>query len=121
MRQRMTMVLICLVFAPPVSAGDWPMWGRDGSRNMAGTESPLPATFDTGTPVEGTDEIDVKAAKNVRWLAKLGSQSYGNVTVAKGRVFLGTNNAVPRDPRSATGSSWASARHPPSMATSSTW
>ena len=36
---------------------------------------------------------------NLKWVAKLGSQSYGNVTVAQGRVFIGTNNENPRDPR----------------------
>jgi outer membrane protein assembly factor BamB len=99
MRQQMMMILVVLAFAPTVAASDWPMWGRDGARNMASDESSLPATFGTGTPVEGSDTIDVKGAKNVRWVAKLGSQSYGNVTVASGRVFLGTNNAVPRDPK----------------------
>jgi len=34
-------------------------------------------------------------------VAKLGSQSYGNVTVAQGKVFVGTNNEAPRDPRHA--------------------
>jgi outer membrane protein assembly factor BamB len=32
-------------------------------------------------------------------VAKLGSQSYGNVTVAQGKVFVGTNNENPRDQR----------------------
>lgn len=35
----------------------------------------------------------------MKWVAKLGSASYGNVTVASGRVFVGTNNASPRDPK----------------------
>src|SRR6185436_5606363 len=30
---------------------------------------------------------------------KLGSQSYGNVSVAQGKVFVGTNNENPRDKR----------------------
>jgi outer membrane protein assembly factor BamB len=29
----------------------------------------------------------------------VGSQSYGNATAAGGRIFLGTNNATPRDPK----------------------
>ena len=37
--------------------------------------------------------------ENLKWVAKLGSQSYGNVTVANGKVFIGTNNENPRDPR----------------------
>ena len=47
----------------------------------------------------GTEEIDPANLENFRWAVKLGSQSYGNVTVAQGRVFIGTNNENPRDPR----------------------
>src|SRR5690606_37145925 len=39
------------------------------------------------------------STKNVRWIAKLGSQSYGNPTAAHARVYVGTNNDSPRDPR----------------------
>lgn len=80
-------------------AADWPVWGAGGGRNMASTETGLPSVVDGGKPVGGTDAIDVSRAASVRWLAKLGSQSYGNVTVSRGRVFVGTNNAVPRDPK----------------------
>jgi len=47
----------------------------------------------------GSEEIDPASAVNLKWVAKIGSQSYGNVTVAKGKVFIGTNNEPPRDPR----------------------
>src|ERR1051326_5234259 len=39
----------------------------------------------------------MSTTKNVKWVGKLGSQSYGNVTVAGGKVFVGTNNDSPRD------------------------
>ena len=32
----------------------------------------------------------MKTTKNVLWVAKLGSQTYGNPTVANGRVYVGT-------------------------------
>ena len=32
------------------------------------------------------------SGRNVRWVAALGSQTYGNPVVAGGRVFVGTNN-----------------------------
>jgi outer membrane protein assembly factor BamB len=41
---------------------------------------------------------DVKTKKNVKWVAELGSQAYGNPVVAGGMVFVGTNNEGPRDP-----------------------
>jgi len=59
----------------------------------------LPDTFGKIEFKPGTDEVDLKGVKNLRWIAKLGSQSYGNVTVAGGKVFVGTNNEHPRDPR----------------------
>jgi len=34
-----------------------------------------------------------------KWVARLGSQSYGNAVVAQGRVLVGTNNEPPRDPQ----------------------
>jgi outer membrane protein assembly factor BamB len=40
----------------------------------------------------------VKTKKNVKWVAALGSQTYGNMVVAGGKVFVGTNNEGLRDP-----------------------
>jgi len=42
---------------------------------------------------------DIKTNENIRWKAELGSTSYGNPVVADGKVFVGTNNAVPRNPQ----------------------
>lgn len=36
--------------------------------------------------------------KNLLWKAKLGRTSYGGPVIAGGRIFVGTNNASPRDP-----------------------
>jgi outer membrane protein assembly factor BamB len=44
-------------------------------------------------------KVDESAPQNVKWRAALGSQTYGNPTVAGGRVYIGTNNDQPRDPR----------------------
>jgi outer membrane protein assembly factor BamB len=41
----------------------------------------------------------VKTKKNIKWVADLGSQSYGNPVVAGGMVFVGTNNELLRDPK----------------------
>src|SRR5574342_621941 len=66
--------------------GNWPMWGGTPDRNMVSDMKGLPG------------EWDVKTGKNVKWVAKLGSQSYGNPIVADGMVFVGTNNELLRDP-----------------------
>ena len=78
---------------------DWPTWGRDATRNMVGKAKNLPVEVNPGEMNDETEEIDLKTTKNIRWIAKLGSQSYGNVSVAHGKVFAGTNNESPRDKR----------------------
>src|SRR5262245_60510081 len=65
--------------------GDWPMWGGTPDRNMVSKMKGLPLDW------------DVKSKKNVKWVAELGSQSYGNVVVAGGVVLVGTNNEAARD------------------------
>ncbi len=81
------------------SDGDWPMWGRDETRNMVSPERNLPDDFVAGEFIGATDEIDMSTTRKVKWIAKLGSQSYGNPTVANGKIYVGTNNDVPRDER----------------------
>jgi outer membrane protein assembly factor BamB len=87
--------ILCTVvyfFAPATSAsdpgtGDWPMWGGTPDRNMVSNMKGLPTAW------------DVKTRKNVKWVAQLGSQSYGNAVVSGGMVFIGTNNEGLRDPK----------------------
>jgi outer membrane protein assembly factor BamB len=65
----------------------WPMWGGSPDRNMISDATGLPTTW------------DVKTGKNVKWVADLGSQSYGNPTIGGGVVLVGTNNEAVRDPK----------------------
>ena len=69
------------------ATGDWPMWGGTPDRNMVSAMKGL------------ASEWDVKTKKNIKWVANLGSQSYGNPVVAGGMVFVGTNNELVRDPK----------------------
>ena len=80
-------------------AKDWPQWGGDQHRNMYSDEKGLPDKFEPGKLKKGTEDVDLATTKNVKWVAKLGSQSYGNATIADGRVFVGTNNDAPRNNR----------------------
>ena len=66
---------------------DWPMWGGSPDRNMVSDATGLATTW------------DIKTGKNIKWVASLGSQSYGNPVVAGGVVLLGTNNESMRDPK----------------------
>src|SRR5215204_63138 len=73
--------------SPGSAEGDWPMWGGSPDRNMVSTMTGLPTTW------------DVKTGENVKWVAQLGSQTYGNPVVAGGVVLVGTNNEQVRDPK----------------------
>lgn len=68
---------------------DQPQWGERFTRNMVSPETGLPAAFDPGT------------GENIAWTAPLGTKTYAVPIVARGRVFIGTNNGQPRDPRHA--------------------
>ena len=80
-----------------LNAEDWPIWGKDGSRNMVSIETGVSFEFDPGE-MSDDEVVDMQTTKNIKWVAKLGSQAYGNVTIGNGRVFVGTNNESPRDP-----------------------
>src|SRR5438094_7916803 len=92
---RASVLAILLLGALPVlgGAGVWPMWGHDSSRNMVSGEKGLQVSFDAGQFKSGSEEIDMATTKNVRWVAKLGSQSYSNRTVAFRKMFVSTNHA----------------------------
>src|SRR5436190_1532933 len=106
-------------FAPTLAVGavcltaiaeDWPAWGgADPGRNMYSPAKGIPAKFGPTKPnAQGqytiqfkpnSEEIDLSDSANIKWVVKLGSQTYGNTVVASGKVLIGTNNATPRDPR----------------------
>jgi len=85
---------------PTARAEDWPQWGgNDPGRNMYSSATGMPESFNPGKFKPGSEDVDLTTTKNVKWVAKLGSQTYGNPVVANGKIFVGTNNATPRDPK----------------------
>jgi outer membrane protein assembly factor BamB len=93
-------IIVGMVVVTSAYAADWPRWGGyDPGRNMYSPAKGLPDRFEPGKLKRGTEEIDLSTTKNVKWVAKLGAQAYGNTVVAGGKVFVGTNNENPRDPR----------------------
>ena len=79
--------------------GDWPQWGKNATRNMVSSVKGLPDEFSVGKYIKGTENIDMATTKNIKWVADLGSQSYGNPVISGGKVFVGTNNESLRDPK----------------------
>ena len=65
--------------------------------NVKPTDSPQMGLSHFRNNVSGAKNIptewDVAKGKNVKWSAKLGSQTYATPVVANGKVFAGTNNA----------------------------
>jgi outer membrane protein assembly factor BamB len=88
--------IVYIIFTLNLAGEDWPIWGKDGSRNMVSSEKQLTFDFDPGE-MSDDEVVDMDTAKNIKWVAKLGSQAYGNVTIGNGCVFVGTNNESPRD------------------------
>lgn len=66
-----------------VLAVDWPMLGRDATRNPVSPESNPPVDW------------DLDSGKNLRWRAHLGSVTFSDPVVASGLVWIGSNNWRP--------------------------
>ncbi len=80
--------------------GHWPSWGgTDPGRNLYSTAIGLPESFEAGKMIRRTEMIDMATTRNVRWVAKLGSHCFPSPVISGGKVFIGTNNDSPRDPR----------------------
>jgi outer membrane protein assembly factor BamB len=72
-------------------AREVPMFGGTPSRNLANP-------FEKGI----LDDFSVKKGKekNLKWVAALGKHAaYGGPVIAGGRIFVGTNNESPRNPK----------------------
>ena len=80
-------VSYCLSLASDTGGGDWPMWGGTPDRNMVSSMKGIPTSW------------DIQNKKNVKWVARLGSQTYGNPVVAGGQVYVGTNNELALNPK----------------------
>jgi hypothetical protein len=65
-----------------VGPKDWPQWGGWGGKNNTPDGKNIPITW------------DIDSGKNIKWSAKLGSQTYGNPVIANGKVYVGTNNGA---------------------------
>ena len=74
--------------------GDWAQWGGSAQRNNVPTAANIPHEWETGEFDLDTGEWDKSTSKNIKWVARVGSQTYGNPIIAGGKVFVGTNNGA---------------------------
>jgi outer membrane protein assembly factor BamB len=82
-----TSIISAVSVAVTLFAADQPQWGEAWSRNMVSSEVGLANSFDP------------KSGKNIRWVAKLGTETHSTPVIANGRLYIGTNNGDPRDPK----------------------
>ncbi len=66
----------------------WPLWGGTAQRNMVNLLETKIATDWNSRPGQ---------ERNIKWSVDLGSRAYGGPVVSGGKIFVGTNNARPRD------------------------
>jgi outer membrane protein assembly factor BamB len=81
---------------PPQGVGpsDWGQWGGNSKRNNTPEGKDIPVEWTIGSFDLKSGEWNKDEAENVKWVASLGSQSYGNPVVANGKVYVGTNNGA---------------------------
>lgn len=95
-----TCVALAAILAPPAFADDsgevtkeWKQWAGSPQRNNVPVGQGIPTDWDVGSFDFRTGEWDPTNARNIKWVARLGSQSYGNVVIAGGKAYVGTNNS----------------------------
>ncbi len=82
---------ICGAVVCPLVAADWPMLGRDGTRNGVSAETGAPTDWSVEERTE--DGRVSRASRGIRWAAPLGSQTHSSPVVSGGLVWIGTNTA----------------------------
>jgi outer membrane protein assembly factor BamB len=80
------------VVVRPLKEGDWPQWGGNGHRNNVPVAEGIPLDWHPGKFERRTRKWIDDEAKNIKWFANLGSQTYGNPVVGNGKLVVGTNN-----------------------------
>jgi len=79
--------MLVLLTSGVLRGADRPQWGEPGGRNQVSAEVGLPDRFDPETGL------------NVKWVVPLGTETWSTPVVSQGRILIGTNNGVPKDPR----------------------
>ena len=78
---------------PPNRRNEWAQWGGSSLRNNTPEGHNIPTEWNIGEFDYRTGAWDPEGSKNIKWVARLGSQTYGNPVVAGGHAYIGTNNS----------------------------
>ena len=77
-----------------IQVGDWAQWGGTSYRNNTPLGKNIPTDWHTGNFDRKTGAWQKEEARNIKWVARVGSQTYGNPVVSGGRIYVGTNNGA---------------------------
>ena len=84
----------------PIRGEDWPMFGRDGTRNPVSPEQRSPTSWEIGTEDDSKPPQRIKRTqRNIKWSANLGTMTFGDPVVSNGMIWVGTNNGYPSEDR----------------------
>lgn len=78
----------------PSQPGEWLQWGGSPTRNNVSAATGLPSEWSLGELDDKTGAWDRAGSKNIKWVARLGTESYGSPVIARGKVFCATNNGA---------------------------
>jgi outer membrane protein assembly factor BamB len=89
---RLVLCVLCGMSAVSALSADWPQWGGNPAHNMLSAEKNLPDSFRPGVVDPDKETMDLGTAENVKWVAKMGSETHGSPVIAQGRVLIGSNH-----------------------------
>ena len=67
---------------------EWTQWLGSPTKNNTPVGHNIPTEWNVGDFDYETGEWDPSGAKNIKWAARLGSQTYGNCVVADGKIYV---------------------------------
>jgi outer membrane protein assembly factor BamB len=76
-----------------VGPHDWNQWAGSPGRNNTPEATNIPSEWEIGQ-FDAKGKWEPGSGRNIKWVAQLGSQSYGNPVVANGKIYVGTNNGA---------------------------
>ncbi len=95
----MSTALLFLLFCWVAGHEETVQWGTSPARNNVSTATELPEKWSPGQFERRTGKwVGGPKAKNIKWVAPLGSTTYATPIVTGNRVFCGTNNTSALDP-----------------------
>ena len=82
--------------APAALVGprDWAQWGGSPTRNNTPEGTNIPTDWQVGEFDRKTRQWNSASARNIKWVAELGTTAHGNAVVANGKVLVGTDNGA---------------------------